>query len=145
MARGPEPFLIDANVLVYAVAADEAGERCRALLAAVAAGEIEGVCSTAVMEEVWHLELSGGIEGMDGQTQRAHALLAPLLPVTEETFAAALGLDAPDPLGANDRIHVATCLVHGVGAILTADRAFDRQSAVRRLDPLDEGTLSTLG
>ena len=51
----------------------------------------------------------------------------------------------PMPWPANDRIHIATCLVHGVGAILSADRAFDGQSRVRRLDPLDEGTISALG
>lgn len=144
MARARDAFLIDANVLVNAVAADEAGESCRALLAAVASGEIEGVCSTAVMEEVWHLELSGRIEGMEGQTARAHALLAPLLPVTDETFAAALRVDAPGRLGANDRIHVSTCVQHGLTAILSSDRGFDEQRAVERLDPLDRGVVARL-
>lgn len=130
-------FLVDANVLVYAVAGDELGERCRAILAAVAEGELDGVTSTAVLEEVWHLELSGRIENLSGQTARALSLFAPPLPITAAIFTRALGIEAPEDLGANDRIHVATCLEHGFAAILTADRGFDDVGAIERIDPFD--------
>lgn len=130
-------FLVDANVLVYAVAGDELGKRCRAILAAVAGGELDGVTSTAVLEEVWHLELSGRIENLSGQAARALSLFAPPLPITAATFARALAIDAPQMLGANDRIHVATCLEHGIASILSGDRGFDEIALIERIDPLD--------
>ena len=40
-------------------------------------------------------------------------------------------------LGANDRVHVATCLVNGLDTVLTADRAFDSAPGLRRVDPAD--------
>lgn len=136
-------FLIDANVLVYAVAEDEPGERCREILAAVASGAADGACSTAILEEVWHLELSGRIDGMNGQTRRSYEVLAPLLPVTDETFAGALAIET-DSIGANDRIHAASCRQHGIGVILSADRGFDDLGGLRRADPLDPTALATL-
>lgn len=136
-------FLVDANVLVYAVAADSAGERCRQILAAVAMGEADGVCSTAIMEEVWHLELSGRIAGMEGQTQRAYELISPLLPITDETFSRALAIEA-EAIGANDRIHAATCMQHGISGILSADRGFDELESPARIDPLDPEALKKL-
>lgn len=136
-------FLIDANVLVYAVADDEPGERCREILTAVATGAADGACSTAIMEEVWHLELSGRISGMDGQTRRAYELLAPLLPVTDETFTRALAIET-DAIGANDRIHAASCQQHGIGVILSADRGFDDVGSLLRTDPLDPRALASL-
>ncbi len=124
-------------MLVYAVAGDELGQRCRAILGAVADGELDGVTSTAVLEELWHLELSGRIENLSGQTARALSLFAPPLPITAATFARALALTAPERLGANDRIHVATCLEHGIAAVLSADRGFDAIAEIERIDPLD--------
>lgn len=136
-------FLVDTNVLVYAVADDASGEFCRKLLAGVASGELEGICSVAVMEEVWHLELSRRIAGMEGQTERSRRLFAPLLPVTDETFSRAMALKT-DMLGANDRIHWATCAQHAIPAILSADRGFDGAGSLRRIDPLDEVAIEAL-
>lgn len=131
-----DALLIDANVLVYAVAGDERGRRCREILSAVAEGRMEGIASTAILEEVWHLELSGRIANLSGQTERAHRLLAPLLPITDETFTRALQVSAGE-IGANDRIHVATCTEHGIEAILSADHGFDEVASLERVDPMD--------
>jgi len=62
--------------------------------------------------------------------------VSPLIAVTDEVIQLALELDAPR-IGANDRVHVATCRVHGVDTIVTADRGFDSIEALRRVDPLD--------
>ena len=129
--------LVDTNVLVYAAGDGELAERCRSILAAIAAGELEGRCSTAILEEVWHLELSGRLPGLEGHTALAHEALSPLLPITDEVFAAALELDATG-LGANDRIHVATCTANGLAAIVSADRGFDSVAGLRRIDPLGD-------
>lgn len=127
---------LDANVLVYALDDDERGERCRELLAASASGELDAVSSTAALEEVWHLELSGRLPSLAGQTRRAHELLSPLLSVTDAVFARALDLDA-GRIGANDRIHAALCIEHALTTIVTADAAFDGVAELRRVDPGD--------
>jgi predicted nucleic acid-binding protein len=90
----------------------------------------------AVLEELWHIERSRRRGRLDGLAERAYRLFTPLLPVSDEAFARALALDAPR-LGANDRLHVGTCLAHGIERIVTADRGFDGVRGVRRVDPLD--------
>lgn len=128
---------IDANVLVYAVSEGEFRQPCLSLLESIAAGERDGACSVAVLEELWHLELSGRMPGLDGQTKRACATFDSLLPVTQSTFDLALGLSVDDRLGANDRVHVATCMEHGIQGIVTADRIFESVDGLERLDPRD--------
>ena len=76
------------------------------------------------------------IRKLDGLTAGAYAILGPLLPVTDEAFRRALGLDAP-ALRTHDRVHVATCLTHGIDLVLSADRGFDSVPEIRRVDPLD--------
>jgi predicted nucleic acid-binding protein len=128
-------FFVDANVIVYSAVPSERRDPCVEVLAAIAGGA-DGRTSTAVLEEVWHLELSGRAGDLEGVTARAYAALSPLLPVTDEAFRRALGLDAP-ALGANDRLHVATCLTHGIDLVVSADKGFDSVPEVRRVDPLD--------
>ena len=136
-------FLVDANVIVYSAVPSEYREPCLELLAAIARGDADGRTSTAVLEEVWHLELSGRAGRLDGLTERAHAVLGPLLPVSDESFRRALALHAP-ALGANDRIHVATCLTHAIDTVVSADRGLDSVSEVRRIDPRDESARTEL-
>ena len=135
--RPPADFFVDTNVLVYAAAADSPYQPgSAAVIEALGAGTASAATSTAVLEELWHLELTGRVPGLDGVTEAAFTLLRPVLAVTDDIFAAALELDA-GKLGANDRIHVATCHAHGIPAILTADRGFDAAPALRRVDPAD--------
>jgi predicted nucleic acid-binding protein len=128
-------FFVDADVIVYSAVPSARREACLEVLAAIAAGG-EGRTSTAVLEEVWHLELTGRAGDLDGLTARAYAALGPLLPVSDEAFRRALGLDAA-ALGANDRLHVATCLTHGIDLVVSADQGFDSVPELRRIDPLD--------
>jgi predicted nucleic acid-binding protein len=103
----------------------------------VAAGDADGRLSATALEEVWDLELSGRIPGLSGLAERAYAIFTPLLAVTDLVVRQALLLDAGG-LGANDRIHAATCFANDIEAIVTADAAFDAVRALRRVDPLDE-------
>ena len=130
-------FFIDANVLVYSAGESEYRDACLDILTAVTDELVDGRASTAVLEEVWHAEISGRGGPIGGLAQHAYDVLTPLLPVTDEIFRRALGVDAPG-LGANDRIHVATCLANGIDVILSADRGFDAVKGIRRVDPLDE-------
>lgn len=134
---------IDTNVIVYANLPSEFREPCLEILEAVARSSIDGRTSTAVVEEIWHLELSGRAGKLDGLAQRTYALFTPLLPVDDEIVARALTLDAPR-LGANDRIHLATALANGIATILSADADFDGAPGLRRIDPLDRPALARL-
>lgn len=138
-------FFIDANVILYALVDAEPAyaESCERLLAAVAEGTAPGVSSTAVLEEVLHLELASKEADLRGVAGAAYAMLTPLLPVTDEAFRRALELDAP-ALGANDRVHAGTCHVHGIDTIVTADRGFDGVPGLRRVDPLDTRAVGAL-
>lgn len=131
---------VDANVLVYSVADSPYRDPCLRLLRAVARGEVDGRTSTACLEEVWYLESRGTISGLDGLTQKAYAILTPLLSVTGEVFRRAMSLAAPG-LGTNDRIHAATCLTNDIHTIVSADAGFDGLRGLRRVDPVDEGSL----
>lgn len=129
-------FLIDANVLIYSAVESEYRDPCLEVLDAIARGDAEGRTSTAVFEEVWHVELSGRAGALDGLSEQVYTLFTPLLAVTDEAVRLALSLVAPQ-LGANDRLHVGTCMVHGIDVVLTADEGFDGLRGVRRVDPLD--------
>lgn len=136
-------FLIDANVIVYAAVRSRYRDACVAILEAVADGKAEGRVSAAILEEVWHIELSGRAGKIDGLARRSYLLFTPLLPVSDEIVARALELDLPR-LGANDRIHVATSLANGIDTIVSADTDFDRVPALRRVDPLRQDETSQL-
>lgn len=130
-------FLIDANVVIYSAVDSEYRTPCLEVLDAVARRMAGGVISTAVLEEVWHVELSGRAGSLGGLAGRSYALFTPLLTVTDEVVRRALALDAPR-LGANDRIHAATALVNGIDTILSADTGFDGVPGITRVDPLDD-------
>ncbi len=131
-------FFVDANVLIYSAVSSHYREPCLEILGAIARGDAEGRTSTAVLEEIWHVELSGRAGALHGLAERAYTLMTPLLPVTDEAFRLALSVDAP-ALGANDRLHVGTCMAHGIEVVVTADQGFDAAPGLRRVDPLDPG------
>ena len=130
-------FLVDANVLIYSAVDSEYRDPCLEILEAIATGSVDGRTSTAVLEEVWHIELSGRVGRLDGLARHTYTIFTPLLAVTDEAVGRALALKAPG-LGANDRLHAATAAVHGLDVIVTADRAFDAVRGIRRIDPLDD-------
>lgn len=137
-------FFVDANVLIYAAVAESRWHAAAiAVLEHVTSGAVPGRTSTSVLEEVWHLELQGRVGGLEGHTMRLHTLFTPLLDVTDDAFRLALALDAPR-LGANDRLHVGTCLAYGIDTIVTADGGFDGVTGIERVDPLDAAAMSRI-
>lgn len=129
-------FLIDTNVLVYTVVPSRYESACAEILDAVVARRASGRVSTAILEELWHLELTGRLP-QSGLARHFYEVFSPLIPVTDEVVAGALVLKAPR-LGANDRIHVATALANGIDTIVSADASLDGLPGIRRVDPLDE-------
>jgi predicted nucleic acid-binding protein len=136
-------FFVDANVFIYAAVPGDLRAPCREALEAIARGAADGRTSTAVLEEVWHVELSGRAGDLGGIAERAYTLMTPLLAVDDDAFRAALALDAPR-LGSNDRLHAGTCIARGIGHVLSADREFDGVHGLRRIDPLDRRALRRL-
>jgi predicted nucleic acid-binding protein len=128
-------FFVDANIFLYAAMDGEHHDSCAEVLKAVADGA-DGRTSVVVLEEVWHIERSHRLQGLAGVAERGYRAFIPLLSVTDEAFARALAVDASG-LGTADRLHVGTCLVHGIDTIVTADRDFDGVPGLRRVDPLD--------
>ena len=137
-------FFVDANILIYSAGDTEYSEPCLQLLRAIARGDADGRTSTAVLEEVWYIELSARVANLSGITERSFITFTPLLPVTDEAFRSALALQAPAHLGTNDRLHVGTCRVHDIDTIVSADSSFDAIRGIRRLDPLDPVALGSL-
>jgi predicted nucleic acid-binding protein len=142
-AAGPTTFFVDTNVVIYSVIACPYQSACLELMHAIARGTARGYLSTATLEEVWHLELSGKAGSVDGLTHHAHKVFSPLLPVTDEAFQLALSLKA-SRLGSNDRLHAGTCAAHGITTICTADAAFDTVPGLTRVDPLDQEAVRRL-
>jgi predicted nucleic acid-binding protein len=136
-------FFVDANIPIYTRLPTEYRKPCLEILAAIAAGEAGGCTSTAALEEVWHFELSERAPGTAGLGADAYALFKPLLSVTDDIFRDALAL-SDTRIGADDRVHVATCLANGITTILSADRAFDTVEQLRRIDPLDAPAVAEL-
>lgn len=136
-------FLLDTNVLIYALSDSDYRDPCMSLVRAVSERRASGVVSTAVLAEVWHLELGRKIAGLEGVTLDYYDAFAPLLSITDTIFRRALELEAP-ALGSNDRIHVATCLELDIKTIVSADVAFDTVRGLQRVDPLDERAVARL-
>ena len=134
---------VDANVLLYSAEPLPSYDATRAIIAAVREWELEGRTSTAVLEEVWHVESRQRSAQLAGLARRVYDVFTPLLPVTDEIVRRALDLDA-GRMGTNDRVHVATCLEHGIATIVTADDDFDGVPGLRRVDPLDAGAVDRL-
>jgi predicted nucleic acid-binding protein len=101
---------------------------------ALGARTASAVTSVSVIEELCHQELRGRLPGLDGVADAAFILMRPVLALTDEIVAAAFDLEVRG-LGANDRIHVATCHANGIETVLTADRGFDAAPGLRRVDP----------
>lgn len=136
-------FFVDTNVIVYANAAGKYQESCRRVVESVALGNANGRTSVSVIEELFHLELSGRIGSADGLALDALDLFTPLLPVRESTIRSAIEMRT-EKIGANDRVHAAVCAEHGIATIVSADSGFDSVRGLRRVDPLDARALDRL-
>ena len=136
-------FFVDANVIVYAATVGPYHESCVEILHTISEGNAGGRTSTAVLEEVWHVELSGKAGNISGLAENAYTLFAPLLGIDHEIVGAALSLSSA-ALGANDRIHAATCVLNDIDTIVTADADFNDVRGIRRVDPLDQRALRRL-
>lgn len=140
-----DPVFIDTGVLMYAAAAEHPlREPCREILAHVAEGRLEGVVSAEAIQEILHrfTRSPRAAEGAE-LAEAALDLFSPVLALTHDVAARMPDLVRRYPRhSARDLIHVATCLAHGIGAIVSPDADFDRVEEIRRLAPEDGGALA---
>ena len=129
---------IDAAIFMYTVGTDHPlREPSRRILTAVSEGELEGVTSVEVVQEVLHRYRAIGraAAGVALATEIMD-LCAPVLPVTHAVMRLTAQLATRYPaLSSRDLVHVATCVIEGIGTIITADAGFDQVTEVRRIDP----------
>jgi predicted nucleic acid-binding protein len=131
---------IDTAVPMYAAGADHPlREPCVRILELIRRGDLDGVTSTEVVQEITHRFLA--VRRPEFAKQLAIDVLdlfAPVLPITHALMRRVpeLGLKYP-ALQARDLTHVATCIHEGITDIISPDRAFDQVHEIRRIDPAE--------
>jgi predicted nucleic acid-binding protein len=133
--------LIDTNVVIYAAGRPHRyKEVCADIMREAARSELPAYAiDVELLQEVLHFyhsrrNLSLGLQIFDDLIRTFPTPLA----VTPSDVSAARNILARYPaLSARDCIHAAVVLNHGLEAIVSADRAFDEISEIKRLDPLE--------
>ena len=133
---------IDTAVIMYAAGGEHPlREPSRRVLSRIGNGELDGVISVEVIQEIIHRFLSLGRSDI-GQEQAKEAMdfFAPVLPITHALMRRVPDLALRYPsLHARDLVHVATCIHEGITDIISPDRGFDHVAEVRRIEPTDFG------
>ncbi len=131
---------IDTAIIMYAAGGEHPlRDPSRRILSRIGEGELDGVISVEVIQEILHRFISVRRPTL-GQAQASEAMdfFAPVLPISH-----ALMRRVPDLLGrypdldARDLVHVATCIHEGITQIISPDRAFDQVVGLRRIDPTE--------
>jgi uncharacterized protein len=139
--------LIDANVFIYALGAEHRYRGpCRAIVAALASGQLPGETSVEILQEVVHVRRRR--KGGSDAAARAREILAWELPVHEfdvDDLERALGLiDRHEGLPVRDAVHAAMALNREIDAVLSTDGDFDLVEGLARIDPADAPAVEAL-
>ena len=132
---------IDTAVIMYAAGSEHPLKApCQKILRRVADGELDGVTSVEVVQEIIHRFMALRRPAHGASIARdALDLFAPVLPVTHAVMRRMPDLiDRYQGLAARDLVHVATCLEEGIVEIVSPDRGFDSVPEIHRIDPHGE-------
>jgi predicted nucleic acid-binding protein len=133
-------MLVDANIVFYATGRPHPYKRpCLQILVDAARGVLQANVDVEVFQEVLHAYSLRG-ERKRGLSTFDDLLLtfpAPISIEREDIIGARTLLEHYTGLSARDAIHAAVVLNHGLEAIISADRAFDEITEIKRLDPLE--------
>ena len=131
---------IDANVPMYAFGKEHPyKEPCRLILHKLGIGEIPGVTSVEVLQEILHRYLSLGRteEGIIIARQLSE-IVDEVLPVELADVQKAMELARKATRAkSRDLIHVAVMLNNGIHTIISADKHFDLFPEIHRIDPME--------
>lgn len=141
-------IVLDTTVLVYAVGEPHTfREPTRALLEAIARGEVAATTTVEVIQEFTHVRARR--RGRSDAVARARnyiELLSPLLVVEDFDLREGLVLfGETDALGCFDAVLAAAAHAAGADALVSADRAFSSVANVRHVVPDDEGVRKLIG
>ncbi len=133
-------MLVDANVVFYATGGPHPYKGASSqILTDAARGVLEANVDVEVFQEVLHAYSLRG-ERKRGLATFDDLLLtfpAPIPIAREDIIGARYLMERYVRVSARDCIHAAVVLNHGLEAIVSADRAFDEISEIKRLDPLE--------
>jgi predicted nucleic acid-binding protein len=132
--------LLDANIFIYALGRLHPYQQpCERLLAEAEANPRDYNVSVEILQEVLHVfwarrQLPDGLRAFDLMMK----IFPEPFPIERKDSLAARSILQRHPdLSPRDAIHAATVLNNGLEAIISADRAFDQVTEIRRLDPLE--------
>jgi predicted nucleic acid-binding protein len=131
-------IFIDTAVVMYANGAEHPlRDACRDIVGRVGDGQLDGVTSAEVIQEIIHRFMSTRHPEVGAEMARlALDAFAPVLPITHALIRRVPDLARRYPsLDARDLVHVATCIHEGITEIISPDRGFDEVTEVHRIDP----------
>jgi predicted nucleic acid-binding protein len=131
---------LDANVFLYALGGDSPQRQpCRAVIDAIAGGDLDAVTSTEVLQEILHVrrrraDLANAIHA----ARTAAAVVTEVLSVTgEDLVSACTTLERHPHMSVRDAVHVAVMNVARVHTLISTDTDFDAVREIKRIDPKD--------
>ena len=131
---------IDTAVIMYAAGGDHPlRDPSRRVLSRVGVGEVDGVISAEVIQEILRrfISIRRPEIGRDQATD-AMDFFGPVLPITHAVMRRVPDLVMKYPsLDARDLVHVATCINEGITTIASPDCGFDQVAEIRRIDPAE--------
>lgn len=128
-------ILVDVNVPMYLVGADQhAKVRARAAVERLVSAGERLVTDAEVLQEILHRYVAiRRLDAIEPCTSALLAIVDDVLPIELEDVRRASVIVRSSTLAARDALHLAVMQRHGVGRILTFDRAFDAIPGVERL------------
>lgn len=131
-------ILVDTNIIMYAAgtAHPHKGPSVR-LLERVASGDIAAAIDAEVLQEILHRYRAIGL-WREGRMvfDLARQLFPEVIPITATVLDRARRLlDDDNSIMARDALHAAVAMHHGLDALCSFDRDFDRITGIMRQEP----------
>ena len=130
--------LIDTNVVMYSVGgAHPYKAYCERVFKMVAEAELEANIDTELLQEVLHVFRRRDKDAVGlGLFDQLLDVFPDPYPIARATATIARSLMGQHPLlGGRDAFHAAVVIEYGLEGIISADRAFDGITSVKRFDP----------
>jgi len=131
-------ILVDSNIIMCAAGLEHPHKGLSLqFLERVAEGEVEAVTDAQVLGEILHRYSSLG-QAEEGRAvfDLTRQIFPLVLPVSSDVLDRARTiLDEHEGLVARDAVHAAVAEIHGLEAICSYDRDFDRIPSIRRIEP----------
>jgi predicted nucleic acid-binding protein len=133
-------ILIDANILMYSFGKEHRYRQASVqILEDIARSALDGNIDTEALQEILYVYSERGERERGLQVFDALLRVFPRpLPVErEDMLAARILMGSYSWLRSRDAVHAGVAIRHNLEAIISADRAFDEVTEIKRLDPLE--------